>query len=40
MRMGADLRRRQQERFSLSTHTDRLEELYRQVIDEVGRKPR
>jgi glycosyltransferase involved in cell wall biosynthesis len=40
MQMGADLRRRQQERFSLSTHTDRLEELYRQLVDEVGRKHR
>ena len=40
MQMGADLRRRQQERYSLSTHTDRLEELYRQVVDEVDHKPR
>ncbi len=40
MRMGAGLRRRQQERFSLATHTDRLEDLYQQVIDEDGRKPR
>ena len=36
MRMGADLRRRQQERYSLSSHTDQLEDLYRQVVDEVG----
>jgi glycosyltransferase involved in cell wall biosynthesis len=40
MQMGADLRRRQQERYSLSTHADRLEELYQQVVDEVGLKPR
>jgi glycosyltransferase involved in cell wall biosynthesis len=40
VRMGADLRHRQQEEFSLATHTDRLEDLYRQVVDEVGHKPR
>jgi glycosyltransferase involved in cell wall biosynthesis len=33
-RMGADLRRRQQQMFSLPGHVDRLEALYRQVIGE------
>jgi glycosyltransferase involved in cell wall biosynthesis len=34
--MGTRLRRRQQATYSLTTHVDRLEDLYREVIDEVG----
>lgn len=34
--MGARLRRRQQERFSLDRHVDQLEALYRRVVAEAG----
>jgi hypothetical protein len=38
-RVGARLRRRQQSSFSLPRHVDRLELLYRQVIDQArGRR--
>jgi glycosyltransferase involved in cell wall biosynthesis len=34
--VGTRLRRRQQERFSLERHVDRLETLYRRVVSETG----
>jgi glycosyltransferase involved in cell wall biosynthesis len=36
LRMGHDLRRRQQEMYSLSTHVDRLEDLYNDLVGAVG----
>jgi hypothetical protein len=36
-RVGARLRQRQQGMFSLPRHVDRLEELYRQVVDNRRR---
>ena len=40
LRMGHDLRLRQQQMYALSTHVDRLEALYADVIDAAGsRRP-
>ena len=38
--VGARLRKRQQKMFSLSHHTEQLELIYREVIDEAGRSTR
>ena len=40
LRMGQDLRRRQQEMYSLSTHTDRLEDLYDDLVEATGARRR
>jgi glycosyltransferase involved in cell wall biosynthesis len=39
LRVGSGLRRRQQDRYSLSTHVDHLEDLYRQVIGQTATYP-
>lgn len=40
LQMGEALRRRQRERYSLTDHVDRLEELYRKVVDTGSRRAR
>ena len=39
LRMGHDLRLRQQEMYGLSTHVDRLEDLYHDVVGAAGGRP-